>query len=117
MWAPPKWRFYRKHIPPGTRTKSWVQLVRETAEPGHKGYYHPDLREEIEAYEMACFQAQQLVSQTYPTRYYWAKFDRVVGASRGEETAYLLVEHDASTGDVHGHPVTWDELIGKGVSL
>ena len=50
-------------------------------------------------------------------RYYWAKFDRVVGASRGQETAYLLVEHDASTGDVHGHPVTRDELIGKGVSL
>ncbi len=65
---------------------------------------------------MACFNAGQLVSEDYPTRYYWVKFKRVIGASEGEQTPFMLVEHNASTGDVHGHPITRKELHDKGIS-
>jgi len=90
--------------------------VRETGAPGHNSYYHQDIRDQIEAHEMACFNAQRLVSEDYPTRYYWCKFGRVIGASEGQQTPFILVEHDASTGDVHGHPVTRQELHDKGVA-
>ena len=101
-------------MPPGERVKSWDRLVRETRQRGHPSYYHPSLVGRIEEIEMRCLREGRLFSEVYPTRYYWMEFGFVVGASRGEETRFLLVEHDASSGDVHGHPVTRDELARKG---
>jgi hypothetical protein len=65
---------------------------------------------------MQCFNKKQLLYEAYPTRYYWCRFSRCIGASQGEETEFILVEHNASTGDVHGHPVTRRELKKKGLS-
>jgi len=90
--------------------------VRDTGAPDHSSYYHQDLVARIKKYEMACFDAQQLLFEDYPTRYYWGKFNRIVGASDGQEKPFVIVEHDASTGEVHGHPVTRQELHEKGVS-
>ena len=90
-------------------------MVRDTGAPDHNSYYHQDIVAQIEKYEMACFSAQQLLLEDYPTRYYWGKFKRIVGASEGQETPFMLVEHNASTGEVHGHPVTRQELHEKGV--
>src|SRR5262249_28188298 len=54
-----------------------------------------------------------LRSEEGPVRYYWTEFDRIIGASCGEETPFVLVEHHQS-GPFHGHPVTWEELKRKG---
>jgi hypothetical protein len=113
-WAEPRWESYPKHLPPPASRKEWAQVVRDTARKGHKGYYHQNLIAEIEDLEMRCRrEGQQLPYARGPTRYYWLKLDRVVGASKGEETHYLLVEH-AISGEVHGHPMTWQELKEKG---
>jgi len=88
--------------------------LNDTARKGHKGYYHPDVVAEIESLEMRCrHEGRELPYNGGPTRYYWLKFDRVIGASKGEETHYLLIGH-ALSGQVHGHPVTWQELKDKG---
>jgi hypothetical protein len=117
QWAPPVWKYYKKHLPPDARTKGWGQLVRETGESGHKGYYHTDLRGEIEALETLALESAirlgRLLSEVWPKRYYWFEFDRIIGASRGEETRFVLVEHH-QCGDFHGHPVTWEELKKRG---
>jgi hypothetical protein len=45
--------------------------VRDTGAPDHSSYYHQDLVARIKKYEMASFDAQQLLFEDYPTRYYW----------------------------------------------
>ncbi len=39
---------------------------------------------------------------------YWLKFDYVVGASRGQETQYILLKRDS--GEVHARPISKHEL-------
>jgi len=112
-WAEPRWIEYRKHLPPNPERKKWAQVVKETAQPGHTSYYHPDMLGQIDRLELACQTDGLLLAERGPVRYYWCQFDGVIGASRGVETAFLLVEHHI-TGDLHGHPVTWDELKKKG---
>ena len=75
VWASPRWRYYKKHIPPNPRTKKWSRVVRDTGTPDHNSYYHQDIAARIEEYEMACFRAQRLLLEDYPTRYYWGKFE------------------------------------------
>jgi len=114
QWATPRWQYYKKHLPPNPRTKSWKDLVRETGQRGHKGYYHQDFLGQVEELETQALNGGILLSEEGPVRYYWAEFDRVIGASCGEETPFVLVEQHRS-GPFHGHPVTWEELKRKGV--
>lgn len=112
-WTERKWLPYRKHLPPSIKTKDWESLVRETAERGHKGYYHHDLIGRIEEIETLCLEKGRFLYQRTTIRYYWMEFDHITGASSGRSTRFLLVEHHRS-GHFHGHPVTWEELKSKG---
>jgi hypothetical protein len=113
-WTKKTWKYYKKHIPPNQRTKKWEHLVRETAERGHKGYYHPSLIGQIQNMETKALDEGKALHEHGPVRYCWLEFADVIGASEGQETKFLLVEHHQA-GDFHGHPVTWDELKNKGV--
>lgn len=113
QWSPPRWQYYKKHLPPDSRVKKWELLVRETKERGHRGYYHPDFRDQIQTLETIAFNNGEFLSQRGPVRCYWHKFDHVIGASQGETTAFVLIEYHQD-GWYHGHPVTWQELKKKG---
>jgi hypothetical protein len=115
QWAKPVWQPYKKHLPPNQRKKLWAQVVRETREPGHKGYYHPDFLGNIENLETSALERGHSLYEEGPVRYFWVEFVETIGASRGEETTLVLVEWHRN-GYFHGHPVTWEELKRKGAN-
>lgn len=92
-------------------------MVAETGERGHKGYYHQKLvgQRQIEALEMRCLSDGRFLYERGPVRYYWFDYGEIIGASKGEQTTYVLIEYHQN-GNVHGHPVTWQELRDKGAN-
>jgi len=108
------WQPWKKHIPPREATSRWDEFIERTARKGSPSYYHPELGSKIRELETDCLMTGTPLEPSIPTkRYYWKRFDREVGASDGESTHFILVEHLIS-GEFHGHPRTWRELKRKG---
>jgi hypothetical protein len=54
-----------------------------------------------------------IAKRTSKRKIYWKQMDHIVGASNGRETSYIYVEY-GSMGNVHGRPITKEELRKKG---
>lgn len=98
--------------PPGV---PWKRLIEESKQNAyyHLDYSSPDARRGLETQcirEGICFRHDQDGKQCY-----YLKMDRIVGASKGEETEYVYAE--ISSGNFHGWPITAAELRRKGVQL
>jgi hypothetical protein len=111
-WQEPTWLSYRKHRPPPGL--SWAEIVWATKEG--PAFYHPNVVGRIEELEMLCVRTGEELGGHAFVRDFWLRFDFVVGASKGEETHYFLAEW-ASSGDVHGRPISAEELRRKGARV
>lgn len=128
VWNPPRWANYPKHHPIGGNT-TWEEVVSRTNSGRRKisRYLSGMRREEIESLEMSVGQvftednerrenidAQldvHFICTQGVVRFYYRVVDRVIGASLGEETSIIKI-HWHQNGDVHGYPITEEELIG-----
>lgn len=114
-WAPPQWVPYKKHRPPPG--VAWTTLVRDTGKPEGEAFYHPRVTvAEQEQMEMACIAPARLFREIGHKRMYFSDMGHIIGASSGEQTQYLYVEH-LTNGQVHGRPATADDLRRKGAVL
>ena len=123
-WAEPEWRReYNKHHP--VPSVAWDDVVRSTGENKGKQQGKPTARYGphpritaalVERIEMEAVrrEAQELPRHKPHVRAFWAEFGEVIGASNGQETTYIYVEWHRN-GAVHGRPMTWLELIRKGM--
>ena len=64
----------------------------------------------IQDLEMGCLDQGLELPPVENIRRFYQFLPFVVGASAGEETCYVYVEWH-SAGDVHGRPITRDELV------
>ena len=114
-WAEPRWVRYKKHLPP--QGIAWKELVAETGESGGEAYYRHRMSEgEHRRIETECITPERLFRETGHKRMYYMDMEKLVGASAGQETNFLYVEY-LSSGEVHGRPITVDELRRKGANL
>jgi hypothetical protein len=82
-----------------------------------KAVYRPNISEaDQREFEMDCVQEGALFRTVKHKRMFYRNMDRIIGASRGEETTYVYAEH-LSSGEVHGRPITRAELLQKGAVL
>jgi len=91
--------------------------VKSTGEPGEEACYHPSITiARQEAMEMGCIAPERLFSVLRHKRMYFMDIGRIIGASSGEETSVLYVEH-LTSGEVHGRPITANDLRRKGATI
>ena len=133
-WIPPtlaSWagKKYPKHLPPYERD-DWKVVVRETigAATGHKkpkpvarcihsedfSLTHGAIRQ----MEFECLtrtDRQEVPAANPRIRVYWQKRSRIIGASLGQETAFIRVQV-GQDGVYHGRPITAKELNEEGVA-
>lgn len=116
----PKWREYRKHKPPPRTT--WKDLVLNSGKHNAPSFYCHGI--DIEEWEMRCVVESALAGREIPShrddiRYFWMRCERTIGASCGRETEYLFVqwEDGGALNEVHGHPITLEQLRKKGAQV
>lgn len=121
-WSVRRWATRAKHSPPGP-TANWTEVVARTGRRHGFARYAPATS--IQQLEFGCIdhaldpddhprQGAELPARGHVRRFY-REMNFIVGASNGEET-YFVVEWTAA-GDVHGRPITRDELLEKGAQL
>lgn len=117
-WRQSVWAGYDKHHPKG---KEWQELIRLSGDGRKIARYKPGTN--IRDLEMSYNQpktpgeagnwGEYLVTRGNNDQnladYYVITKDEVIGASLGEETSIVLVRR-AQTGEVHGYPITPQEL-------
>jgi hypothetical protein len=112
VWQKPYWGGCEKHKPVTDGTP-WAQ-VRATTNLGEKvAKYHEDLSlGDIEGLEMSFSELDGLIREYKTRRFFYARSadGKTIGASRGEDTAYVTIVRQ-QIGHVHGYPTTADELI------
>lgn len=83
-------------------------------------FYHPDYSSDASRkdLEMLCVRNGTELNPggARTKRCFFMRMDSVVGASNGEETKYVYAEYLIS-GEVHGRPITAEELRRKGAHL
>ena len=89
------------------RADSWPRIVQETGQRrGVARYIHTLNPVEIQQIEEECIRSGHEIA---PDRMvFWREFDRVIGASSGEETEFVRVEITSNI--YHGRPVTQAEI-------
>jgi hypothetical protein len=130
-FAPPVWNELagRRHRRRGPRcAKLWERsiLAAQTGDPEQPSVYDPNLTDdEISRLEMACVPGHaawgreagiELPQRIPHLRMFYSHLDRVVGASEGKKTDYVLVKYN-NDGSVHGYPVTARYLKSKGAVI
>jgi hypothetical protein len=117
MWPDPVWKDWKKHLPPPR--VAWSELVEETAKSGQPALYHPNFRspQSREELEMRCVREGRMFRETQNAkRCFYLNVGQTIGASNGRETSYVHAEQSIQ-GEVHGRPISIDELRTKGVQL
>ena len=129
-WSIRRWTPRRKHQAPGQNV-AWSQVVLETGIRHGVARYLRGVN--VQELEMSCIDYALLTPEErrrFPSadqrgmceelpavrtkRSFFCQMNFLVGASSGEETSFVYVEwHQA--GDIHGRPITFDELIVKGL--
>ena len=66
--------------------------------------------------ELGCIDDKNFIEEQGSVRSYYKDVGEIIGASEGKETRFVYVEH-LRYGDVHGCPITEDELRKLGVKL
>jgi hypothetical protein len=86
-------------------------VAASTAEPEAPAIYARGLPRTIQEIELACLDEgiELPPANRGRTRRFCQDLGFVVGASKGEETTWVYVEW-AIAGDVHGRPITLEEL-------
>jgi hypothetical protein len=114
-WAPPYWVAYDKHRPPPGVT--WDRVVKDTGRKDGEACYHRSITPaEQQSIEMECIHPDRLFAVHRHKRMYFMNMGRRIGASSGEETTYIYVEH-LTSGEVHGRPATIRDLRRKGAQI
>ena len=114
----PEWdsRNYHKHV--CSSKKRWDRSFTKatTQEVGQPSQYNPHISmARVREMEMGCWCGEGTIIRDSPrkTSYYRCMCEWI-GASSGELTKYIYVEWCKSGGGtLHGHPVTWQELVDK----
>jgi hypothetical protein len=120
----PQWIDRKKHKPPPR--VAWAKLVVDTAGSDTPAFYCFDV--DIETLEMDCVrkgitQGREIVkpeNERHPyIREFWMHCGRIIGASNGKETEYMFAQWEAcgSINEVHGRPITIEELRQRGVRV
>ena len=115
-WVLKKWNPYNyKHRV--SSSANWTDVVDQTKSNGYPAKYVPAMTDrEQKLLEISCIRAENLIVEKFSVRAYFMKVGRIVGASDGEETRFIYVEHRRE-GPVHGRPMTEDQLKKKGALL
>lgn len=121
-WKPPRWVFYKKHCPARIKDENAARIRSSRSGEGKATYLIP--REQIEILELRAVGPSPdgvgpneiLPRKTLHTRHFWLDAGHVIGASDGELTSFIYVIY-GSSGEVHGYPITAQELKRKGVEL
>lgn len=111
-WQTPYWGGCDKHYPVLDGTP-WLQIRAGTNKGRKVAKYHESMTDDdIEDLEMSFVEPDDLIWQEKCIRYYYARSSThpIVGASRGEETTYILIVRQ-QIGHVHGYPETRDALF------
>jgi hypothetical protein len=113
-WKEPFWGGCDKHRPI-TNGTPWT-IVRDGTNEGKKiAKYHEEMTfDDIEELEMSFTDPNDFIYERKGVRYYYARSyqDGIVGASYGQDTAYIVIQRQQS-GFVHGYPETRARLISK----
>jgi hypothetical protein len=111
---PPRWnRYHYKHR--AASNVPWEALVQRTARGPAK--YCVDMTDEAqEALEMSIIKDGILICQKGSILMFYMDIGRTIGASAGIETSLVYVEYNTS-GDVHGCPISPEELRRLGVKV
>jgi len=113
-WLTKRWNRYdgkhRVH-----RLTKWKDAVEATK--WDAAVYRPAMTDkEQESLEIGCIRDENFLKERGVKRAYWMDTGSMIGASNGEETTYIYVEHRRE-GDVHGRPMTRDQLKKFGAPL
>jgi hypothetical protein len=113
-WASPIWNRYRgKHR--AKQSASWNQIVK-TTNNGPAKYRQDFTDSDHEELELRCIRTGTLIEEVGSVRSYYLDVGRIIGASNGLETSIVYAEHNR-TGDVHGSPISPQELQRMGVTI
>lgn len=66
--------------------------------------------------ELSCIAQESPFRGDNTVRRFWMDAGKMIGASNGEETRYIMVEWKNS-GEIHGRPISLSELRRKGASI
>jgi hypothetical protein len=115
-WAEPRWITYNyKHRV--TQAAPWKKVVPQTAQRGNPAKYCLDITDaDQEEIELRCLREGTLIAEEGSLRMYYMNAGRIIGASAGGETEFVYVEYNR-LGDVHGRPITRQDLQRLGVQL
>jgi hypothetical protein len=113
-WKEPTWtRYNNKHRP--RAGVPWNQIIKETTNNPAK--YHPDITDDKhKKLELDCVAKGQLIDESGSVRSYYMDVGYLIGASDGMETTIVYAEHGRS-GDLHGRPITKEQLAKAGVKI
>lgn len=131
QWKEPYHVVVTRHLPPTRKGVNWSDVVEETRHrPARYGPHERINRPDIASIEMQIvrdaieYQAghsERSPSEIIPrpnerVRGFWSERADVVGASAGEVTRYVYVEYGID-GNVHGRPMTAEQLRAMGVAI
>jgi hypothetical protein len=121
-FAHPEWARYRKHRKCGPRfEKLWDRsvLAAQTGMSEEPSVYDPRLTDaEISEMEMKCVTGEgvELPSNSADIRRFYRRLDKIIGASSGRQTDYIMVQYSRD-GSVHGYPVLAEYLRSRGAVI
>lgn len=113
-WNPPKWTPYNYKHRPRARL-AWKKIVARTLHSEAK--YIPGMTDnDHEALEMKCVHEGHLGGDNGSIRWFYLDTGQLIGASEGKETTIVYAEWNR-LGDLHGSPITKEELKKLGVQI
>jgi len=113
-WAHPQWNWYNgRHR--ANNSVPWRKIVNGTKN-GVSKYYQGMTDAEQQALELRCVAQGNLIEEKGSVRSYYIDAGEIIGASEGEQTKFVYVEHHR-LGTVHGSPITKHELERLGIVL
>lgn len=101
-WSNKTWRQTPKHQPvSGT---DWKTVVKSTGKGKRVAKYHPSLSpDQRQEMELGFRDDEDFLYESGTVRRFFRVFPSVIGASNGQETRCVEIQHHFS-GDVHGYP-------------
>ena len=111
-----RWNPRHKHLPPARELWDKSIIVAQTGKPRQPARYSPRMTGRIEDLELETVGQNELPQTRLNVHRFWRNAGTEIGASNGKRTTYIYVECNMS-GDVHGRPITRDELKKKGAEL
>jgi hypothetical protein len=108
-WEKRNWAHYPKHAAKGSRP--WPEQIKKTR--NGVAIYKKGVNLNQQQIETAALPpGGHLIIEQENRRIYYREFSYIIGASKGEPTRIVRVQHDGDPlGSYHGYPITETELI------